>query len=131
MSDNLIQDDVKQFILDKIDSIAQLEGLLLFRDNPEVEWTSMVLAQRLYIDQQQADEVLSHLASEGFLIAKQEDKITYKYQTNSHEKTQMVDRVAEAYSKYLINITNLIHSKPQNKVQRFADAFRLRKRRDM
>jgi len=42
----------------------------------------------------------------------------------------MVDRIADVYSKYLIPVTNLIHSKPENKVQKFADAFNLRKKED-
>jgi hypothetical protein len=42
----------------------------------------------------------------------------------------MVDRLAELYSKYLIPVTHLIHSKPQTRVREFADAFKLRKEED-
>jgi hypothetical protein len=42
----------------------------------------------------------------------------------------MVGEVVEAYSKYLIPVTNLIHSKPQTRVQQFAEAFKLRKQED-
>jgi predicted ArsR family transcriptional regulator len=131
MTDDLIQDDVRQFIFDRIHSIAQLECLLLLHDNPEVQWSVETLAQRLYINQQQAKEVLSHLTSEGLLIAHGESPVFYQYQTNPPHLNKMVDRLAEAYSKYLIQITNLIHSKPQSRIQEFAEAFRLRKRRDV
>lgn len=40
---------------------------------------------------------------------------------------QMVDFLAVIYAKHLGPITNLIHTKPKNRVQEFADAFRLRK----
>ena len=42
----------------------------------------------------------------------------------------MVVRLTKIYSQYLIPVTNLIHSKPQTKVQKFADAFKLRRKVD-
>ncbi len=129
MADDLIPDDVRQFIVDKIDSIAELEGLLLLSRNPETEWSSEALAQRLYAGRQQTEEVLAHLYSLGFL-AINESETAYRYQPGSPKLAEMVDRVAEIYSKYLVPVTNLIHSKPQTKVQQFADAFKLRKRSD-
>jgi hypothetical protein len=38
-----------------------------------------------------------------------------------------VNQVAACYAKYLIPVTNLIHTKPRTRVQEFADAFKLRK----
>ncbi len=130
MADDLIPDDVRRFILDKIDSIAELEGLLLFSRNPETEWNIEALAQRLYASQQQTSDVLTRLYLLGFLAVKEKESLTYYYQPGSPELRRMVDRVAEIYSKYLVPVTNLIHSKPQSKVQQFADAFKLRKRED-
>ena len=39
----------------------------------------------------------------------------------------MIDRVAETYTRQLVDITNLIHSKTSKKAQQFADAFKWRK----
>ena len=130
MADDLIPGDVKQFIFDKIDSIAELEGLLLLRRHSETEWNSEALAQRLYTSQQQTEVLLERLYLLGFLSVKEDEFITYRYQPNSPELAEMVDRVAEIYSKYLVPVTNLIHSKPETKVQQFADAFKLRKKGD-
>ncbi len=127
MANHLIPDDVRQFIIDKIDSVAELEGLLLFRRNPETEWNSETLAQRLYTSQQQTENVLDHLNSLGCLAVKEGETLIYHYQPKSPHLAEMVDRVAESYSKYLVPVTNLIHTKPQTKVQQFADAFKLRK----
>lgn len=130
MTDDLIPDDVRQFIVDKIDSVAELEGLLLLSRNPEIEWDAEALAKRLYAERQQAEDVLIHLYSLGFLAATNSEPPAYRYQPGSPKLRQIVDRVAEIYSKYLVPVTNLIHSKPQTKVQQFADAFKLGKRRD-
>jgi hypothetical protein len=130
MADDLIPDDVRQFIIDKIDSVAELEGLLLLCTNPEAEWNIEKLAQRLYISQQQTEAILARLYLLGFLTVKEGESPTYRYQSNSPDLAEIVDRVAEIYSNYLIPITNLIHSKPQTQVQKFADAFKFRKKED-
>ncbi len=39
MADELIPPDVREFILTHIDSIAQLEALLLLANQPETRWT--------------------------------------------------------------------------------------------
>ena len=127
MADDLIPEDVRQFIVDKIDSVAELEGLLLLRGNPETEWDNEALARRLYTNPQQTEAVLERLDRLGFLAVKPGERAAYRYQPTSPALAQTADRVAEIYSKYLVPVTNLIHSKPQSKVQQFADAFKLRK----
>ncbi len=123
----MIPNEVREFIIDKIDSVAELEGLLLLSRNPETAWSVEALAQRLYTSPQQTEEVVSHLHSLGFLGVKEGDTPAYNYQPLSPKLAELVDRIADAYSKYLIPVTNLIHSKPQSRVQQFADAFKLRK----
>jgi hypothetical protein len=57
----LIPEDVAQFIIEKIDSVAQLKALLLLRDNPQQQWDVAAVAKRLYIDDEQASKVLARL----------------------------------------------------------------------
>ena len=126
MVDDCIPDDVKQFIVERIDSIAQLEALLLVRDSPQVDWTVNAVAKRLYIGEQEARVILQRLYADGFLIASPEKSLVYRYHVRSPELGQTVDRVAALYSMYLIPVTNLIHAKPRTRVQEFADAFKLK-----
>jgi hypothetical protein len=127
MGKPLIPDDVQAFLLKYIDSIAQLEALLLLRANATLEWTAEMLAKRLYISAQDTAVLLERLHADGFLVALQSTPRSYQYQPASNELAHMVDRVADLYAKYLVPVTNLIHSKPRTRVQEFADAFRLRK----
>lgn len=60
-SSTRIPEDVAQFIIEKIDSVAQLEALLLLRDNPQQQWDIAAVAKRLYIDDEQAGKVLARL----------------------------------------------------------------------
>jgi hypothetical protein len=128
MADNIIPDDVKRFILQNIDSIAQWEGLLLLRANPQTEWNKETIAQRLYIRPEEAGELLAKLAAQGFLIISGDSSmLTYRYQPASPDLEHMVTYIAALYRQFLIPITHLIHTKPKARVQKFADAFKLRK----
>jgi hypothetical protein len=127
MTGQFIPDDIAQFILEKIDSVAQLEALLLLRSRPEDKWSVQALACRLYIDETQTAGLLTYLCAEGFAVAVAGEPAVYQYQPSSSELRRNVDRVAEIYSRHLVPVTNLIHSKPKTRVQEFADAFKFRK----
>ena len=122
-----IPDDVRQFILDKIDSVAQLEALLLLRANPSDDWDAGAVAKRLYVDDSQARTALSRSLEEKLLVVSTTERRRYRYQPESLQLGEMIDRVAEIYAKHLVPVTNLIHSKPRSRVQEFADAFKFRK----
>ena len=127
MADDAFPEDVKQLIIDKIDSVAHLEALLLLRSTPE-EWPAERLAQRLYIDEPAAAKILAQLRSNGFLTVREESGSRYRYAPASSQLQGQVDRLADTYRQRLIPVTNLIHNKPARRdVQRFADAFRFRR----
>jgi hypothetical protein len=132
MNRDPIPNDVKQFILERIESVAYLQALLLLRSKPDAPWSCGAVANRLYIDQKQTAELLASLDADGFVtVAGEEDPgeedPMYRYQPATPHMLQMVDSLADFYGKHLVPITNLIHSKPKNRVQQFADAFRIRK----
>jgi hypothetical protein len=115
--------ELREFLENHIDSIAQLEALLLLRDAPGVVWDVQATAGRLYVSEQEALSALAHLAMHG-LIARSESRFTFDPQ--SEELSRGVALLAEYYRAYLIPITNLVHSKPR-RIQQFADAFKLKK----
>lgn len=124
MTDDVIPEDVKQFFLHAVDSIAQWEGLLLLRADAEKTWEAGALARELYIEERQAVEVLEQLMSNGFVARV---GTAYHYQSRNAEVDELVGRAAECYREYLVPVTHIIHAKPKSRVQEFADAFRLRK----
>ena len=127
MNRDSIPNDLKQFILERIESVAYLEALLLLRSKPDAPWSCEAVANRLYIDQKQTAELLARLGADGFVMVAGKEDPVYRYQPATPHMQQMVDSLAEFYGKHLVPITNLIHSKPKNRVREFADAFRLRK----
>ena len=89
MTDDPIPDDVKTFLLRYIDSIAQLEALLLLRANAELAWSADTLAKRLYIPVQETAELLAHLCADGFLAVLDSQPLFYQYHCTSSEQAHM------------------------------------------
>lgn len=127
MSSETLPEDVKRFILTSILSVPHLEALLLLRSETLVPWDSARAAQRLYVSDKTADQLLADLCAAGFLVVSGEGNSLYRYQPNSEELRQMMDRVASIYARRIIEVATLIHSKTVKKAQQFADAFKLRK----
>jgi hypothetical protein len=127
MNDDPIPSDVSDFLTRYIDSIAQLEALLLLRHHPEPQWTAQEVAKRLYISEQQTAAILARLAEDRLVEWTDRAAGRVVYRPGSAALAEVVDRVAEAYRRHLVPITNLVHGKVQTRVQKFADAFKLRK----
>jgi hypothetical protein len=126
LADNdLIPEDLRDFVLRYIDSIAQLEALLLLRRNPGETWTAETSAKRLYISEVEAKTVLDRLCAVVLLSC---SGGRYRFVGQSGEQKEMVARLADIYARHLIQVTNLVHGKPR-RLREFADAFKIRKER--
>ncbi|WP_296206054.1 hypothetical protein [uncultured Hyphomicrobium sp.] len=132
MPDSPIPHDLQTFIVRHIDSIAQIEALLLLRRHvsetrPEVRnqtWDVASISRRLYISEQETLEILENLCADGLLTC---GDGTYRFSCPP-ETERMVERLAETYAENLIAVTNIIHGKPR-RIREFANAFKLRKDR--
>jgi hypothetical protein len=124
MTDDPVPGDVREFIMRHIDSVAELEALLLLRANPNESWDVPSVARRLYTAESQIAGPFGRFCDEGLLTCM--DHI-YKY-APAPELAALVDKLAVAHARHLIAVTNLIHAKPR-RIREFADAFKLRKDR--
>jgi hypothetical protein len=122
MTDEIVAGEIKEFILAHIESIAQLEALLLLRADPERLWDAAAAAQRLYIGEREGQEILARLCAEG-LISRSDNG--YRY-APAADKAALIDRLAGTYARHLIPITNIIHQRP-GRIRQFADAFKLKR----
>jgi hypothetical protein len=124
MTDDVLPDEVRDFIQRHIDSVAQLEALLLLRANPDMNWDIAGTAQRLYTSQEEIADVLARLCADGLIGCRDN---TFCYECTA-EMQRKVDLLANVYGRHLIPVTNLIHAKPR-RIREFADAFKFRKDR--
>jgi hypothetical protein len=118
---------VALFIDQQIESLAQLEALLLLRTQPDRKWIVDELAKSLYITSEMADLLLADLIRRGWADTSTDAGGTYRYRSQGPETDSMVDELAAIYAERRVAVISRIYSKPLNKVQTFADAFRLRR----
>jgi hypothetical protein len=115
---------IDQFIASHIDSVGELEALLLLRASG-APLEAAQIAQRLYTGETETIEMLNRLCRGGLLVCSGK---VYKYECRTEELARMVDELAELYRHQLIPITNRIHAKSR-RIRQFADAFRFKKDR--
>jgi DNA-binding MarR family transcriptional regulator len=116
--------DVLQFFLEKIDTVPELEALLLFSQNRSNPWTISDLARRLYIDPEQTRSIVQGLSSKGFISENEPGSGSYRYLSKSTEQDALIERAEALYRRQIVRISTLIHSKPSRAVRDFAEAFR-------
>lgn len=122
MAETHIPKQIQRFVAGHIDSVGQLEALLLLRSDGQ-SWRAAQVAERLYVGEAETVEMLDSLCSGG-LVARCGE--AYRYECRTEELQRMVDDLAQLYARQLIPITNLIHAKSR-RIRGFADAFRFRK----
>jgi len=121
-----IPDSVKQLVLSRIDSVPELETILLLREHEQQAWTAAETGQRIYVSPTVAAHILKVLAERGFL---ESTESRYRYAPATHELRKTIDDLADAYTHHLVEVTRMIHAKPSASVRQFADAFVLGKRK--
>jgi len=126
MSDEVIPEEIKQFLLKNIDCVAQWEGLLMLWSDPSKEWNAKTLAQKVYTSEPEMNRLLAQLVSRDILVATP-TPVLYRFQPKTQDLKRIISQAAGLYRQYLIPITHIIHSKSKSRIQEFADAFKIRK----
>ena len=121
---------VGRFITERIDSVEQLEILLLLHRHPERTWTAEAVARELRISALSAGERLEDLARDAILSRGEGPAVEYRYAPARPGLEEAVAGLARAYAERRVTVINLIFSKPVDKIRTFADAFLLRKGKD-
>jgi predicted transcriptional regulator len=119
--------EVKRFIAAEIESVGQLEVLLLLRGVADKNWTADEVARALVMQAPAVASWLDKLAGRG-LVAVAGD--TYRFAPPTAEVERTIDELAESYSKYRVAVIGVIFSKPSEGVTRFSEAFKIRRRDD-
>lgn len=121
---------VRRLIAEDIDSVEQLEILLLLFQHPERTWTAESVARELRVSALSAGERLEDLTYDGLVVRVDGSEGEYRYGPETPSRDEAVRGLATAYSERRVTVINLIFSKPVDKIRTFADAFRLRKKGD-
>ena len=119
--------EIEQFIAQHIESLAQLELLLLLRREPSRGWTCHELSKQLYITPDVCASIVADLERRGFLLRDAANNDLYWYRSAGTATDQLIDQLADLYQQRRVAVITQIYSRPVKNVQTFADAFRLRR----
>jgi hypothetical protein len=119
--------DLKDFITRHIESVAQMEALLWVRQDPDHQWSAEELSKGLYLTSDMCETMLADLQRRGFLVREGDAPAIYRYQPADPMMDKIIGRLADVYQERRVAVITQIHSRPIDKVQTFADAFRLRR----
>ena len=122
-----LPEDVHRFILSRIESVEQLEVLLLMHRTPETGWTPEAIARELYSTPSSVRGRLDALVRQE-LVSPAGNPSIFHYQPKTQSLAATVERIAECYRLRRVAVITLIASKPLENVRAFSDAFRLRKK---
>lgn len=114
---------VRSLISERIDSVGELEALLLLRAHPGRAWTAGATAAELRTGEAGARGHLLSLHQRG-LLAREGEAFRF---TAGGEAGDAVAALAVAYVSFPVAVVSLIYAKPNRAARSFADAFRLRR----
>jgi hypothetical protein len=115
------------FIDESIDSVPQLETLLMMKDEPQRAWTVDLVAARTYIPLAEATRVLEALHRRGLISPVETGGFIFT--AGDVRRRELVDEVARTYRANLTRIATIIHEKPPASLKEFARAFDMKKDR--
>lgn len=119
MSQN-IPDDVRQFIFEHVDSVAQLEILFLLRNRPGHWLTAEDIGKELRTNSEAVTHRLVGLKALGLLSENANNQ--FIYQPKDVELAELIGRLAEVYRVRQHKVLELIFSSVK-RARQFADAF--------
>jgi len=117
---------LRQFITESIDSVAELEVLLLLRADPAHTWLAHEVGQALYTSSDITETQLKSLHSRHLIDAAPNGRYSYRA---GGESALLIDQLAQLYQDRRVAVITAIYAKPVDTIRSFSDAFRFRKDR--
>lgn len=121
---------VLQFLAERIDTVPQLEALLLLWEDPQRLWSEEEVAARIYVSRPAASAILQQLQRHQLVVtAEPASTVRYRYNPQWEATGEVIAEVAASYRRHLVPVATFIHSRASTAVREFARAFDLKKDR--
>lgn len=119
-----IPDEVRQFVSRHIQSLEQLEVLLLVSALPDRDWTVESVFQVVQTNRALVEKRLEEFVSSGFMVKAPDG--SYRYAPKSETIARQLASTAGFYKLSRHKIVELIYSGGDD-IRKFSDAFRFKK----
>jgi biotin operon repressor len=124
-SDTVIPEDIAAFIRDSVPSIWTLELLLFLRKNEGSAWSTDQLIRELRGSRLLVIDIIASLERAGLVV--EESDSSFRYGPTKAEVDDLILRLDRLSVERPMAVRNAIVSAPHDRVQVFADAFRVKK----
>ena len=122
--------EAEEFIERAVDTIHQVEILMLLRRSPDRFWRVDAIAAELMMTDTTVASSLSGLRANGVLVAEDANPGGYRYGPRSLALHAGVESLAAAYEADPLPVLKAVLNKPPRALRSFSDAFLFRRRRD-
>jgi hypothetical protein len=123
-----LPENVHHFLHQNIDSVEQLEVLLLLWRTPARGWTSEEVATAVYSHPTSVVRRLALLLGQGLL--REREPGCYQYAPRTADLHETVSHLDHMYRERRVAVITLIASKPIENVRAFSEAFRIRRKKE-
>ena len=118
------------FVRDHVETLEQLEVLILLSKSPERWWDAAAVAEALGLNVTIARDALERFASRNLLAISITTDVRYQLQPGTAMLRDASEEFAEACRTKRGAIVRLVTDAQQRAMRDFADAFRLRRHDD-
>jgi DNA-binding FadR family transcriptional regulator len=126
---NTLPSELRVFLHTCIESIAQVELLLLMRGSERMR-TARDIASELGVTVAAARRDVEILAARGLLEVRVGEEIAYRYRPKSDDLARYCDLLAQYYITSRQTVLGFVAAESRLSIKRFADAFKLRDREE-
>jgi hypothetical protein len=121
---------VRTLLAERLDSIAQLELLLLLHRTAPEAWQAAMLAAELRLETAWTQRQLVQLRDAGLLVEDPPGSGTFRFEAADVALGKAVEALAICYAERRVTVVSLLYSRPRDPIRVFADAFRIRREDD-
>ena len=128
MSASDLPEELSRFIQSSVPTYMAAELLLFLSQSPDKQWKPEEIVNEIQprvITLSAAKEYLALFKTQGLVVEKQDTQ--YQYRPASPEAVTAVSALAKAYNERPVTLIRTIYALADNKIQSFADAFKLKK----
>lgn len=122
--------DVLDLIARHLDTMEQVEALLLLRRNPDREWQAGEVALEVHTSPEKALAALEILHKHSMVSRSAGEPRSYRYSPATPALHTAVENLEVAYNTRPVTLVKALYEYPARPIQSFADSFRLRKTDD-
>jgi hypothetical protein len=126
MSEKQIPKEVKDFVFHLVDSVEQLDILLLLHGNAPHVYTNKDISDVLRSNPGSIDTRTQNLLRQGLLVS---SEVGFRFNSENETVQKIVTQLAEIYKVQRYGVLEIIFS-PLKKSRDFADAFKISNPKD-